>query len=64
MSWAIAAVSFPRDRKKERSLENRSLSHEIDERNEAERELNRVQRELIQTAKLAGVGQMAATLAR
>ncbi|MET3598703.1 sensor histidine kinase [Martelella mangrovi] len=51
-----------RDRTKELSLANQSLSHEIDERIEAERELKRVQRELIQTAKLAGVGQMAATL--
>ena len=52
-----------RDRTKELSLANRSLSHEIEERIEAEKELKRVQRELIQTAKLAGVGQMAATLA-
>ncbi|AQZ53982.1 sensor histidine kinase [Martelella mediterranea] len=51
-----------RDRTKELSLANRSLSHEIEERIEAERELKRVQHELIQAAKLAGVGQMAAAL--
>ncbi|MAM12032.1 MAG: hypothetical protein CML23_16565 [Rhizobiaceae bacterium] len=51
-----------RDRTKELSRANRNLSHEIEERIEAERELKRVQHELIQAAKLAGVGQMAAAL--
>ncbi len=51
-----------RDRTKELSQANRSLSHEIEERIEAEQELKRVQHELIQAAKLAGVGQMAAAL--
>lgn len=51
-----------RDRTKALSEANRNLSHEVEERIEAERELKRVQRELIQAAKLAGVGQMAAAL--
>ena len=51
-----------RDRTRALSLANRNLSHEVEERKEAERELKRVQRELIQAAKLAGVGQMAAAL--
>ncbi len=51
-----------RDRTKALSLINQSLSHEVDERIQAEQKLRKAQTELIQTAKLAVLGQMAATL--
>ncbi|GEO86116.1 two-component sensor histidine kinase [Ciceribacter naphthalenivorans] len=51
-----------RDRTKALSRTNLSLSHEIDERLLTEKRLKETQVELIQAAKLAGLGQMSATL--
>jgi two-component system, NtrC family, C4-dicarboxylate transport sensor histidine kinase DctB len=51
-----------RDRTRALSLTNESLSHEVEERKQAEDKLRTAQAELIQTAKLAVLGQMAATL--
>lgn len=59
---ALRLERIVRDRTRALSLTNASLSHEIEERKQAEARLRLAQNELIQTAKLAVLGQMAATL--
>ena len=51
-----------RDRTRALSITNRSLSHEVEVRREAEERLRKYQDELIQTAKLAALGQMSTAL--
>ena len=51
-----------RDRTRALSKTNRSLSQEVEVRREAEERLRKTQDELIQTAKLAALGQMSAAL--
>ncbi len=59
---ALRLERVVRDRTRALSLTNEELSHEIEERKQAEEKLKQTQAELIQTAKLAVLGQMAATL--
>lgn len=51
-----------RDRTRDLTEANAHLAHEVGEREATERELRRTQDELVQTAKLATLGQMAAAL--
>ncbi|MCO6184734.1 ATP-binding protein [Rhizobium sp. L1K21] len=59
---ALRLERIVRDRTRALSLTNDELSHEVEERKQAEEKLTQAQAELIQTAKLAVLGQMAATL--
>ena len=51
-----------RDRTRALSLSNRSLKREVHERRQAEEQLRRAQSELVQTGKLAALGQMSVSL--
>jgi two-component system, NtrC family, C4-dicarboxylate transport sensor histidine kinase DctB len=51
-----------RDRTRDLTEANAHLAHEVGEREATERELRRTQDELVQTAKLATLGQMSAAL--
>lgn len=59
---ALRLERIVRDRTRQLSSINATLSYEVDERRHAEEKLRTTQAELIQTAKLAVLGQMAATL--
>ncbi len=59
---ALRLERIVRDRTRALSRTNNELSHEVEERKQAEQKLKQTQAELIQTAKLAVLGQMAATL--
>lgn len=59
---ALRLERVVRDRTRALSVTNRSLSHEVEVRREAEERLRKTQDELIQTAKLAALGQMSAAL--
>lgn len=59
---ALRLERIIRDRTRALTVTNLTLSHEVEERRQAEEKLRRTQAELIQTAKLAVLGQMAATL--
>lgn len=59
---ALRLERIVRDRTRALVHTNESLSHEVEERRQAEEKLRQTQAELIQTAKLAVLGQMAATL--
>ncbi|MDY8109961.1 ATP-binding protein [Fulvimarina sp. 2208YS6-2-32] len=59
---ALGLERVVRERTRALSLANAQLTGEIEERRQAERKLRTTQNELVQTAKLAGLGQMAAAL--
>jgi len=59
---ALRLERVVRDRTRALSVTNRSLSREVDVRREAEERLRKTQAELVQTAKLAALGQMSAAL--
>ena len=59
---ALRLERIIRDRTRALTAANLTLSHEVEERRQTEDKLRRTQAELIQTAKLAVLGQMAATL--
>lgn len=59
---ALRLERIVRDRTRALSLTNEELSYEVEERKQTEEKLKQAQAELIQTAKLAVLGQMAATL--
>ena len=59
---ALRLERVVRDRTRALSVTNRSLSHEVEVRREAEDRLRKTQDELIQTAKLAALGQMSTAL--
>ncbi|AKH99023.1 signal transduction histidine kinase regulating C4-dicarboxylate transport system [Hoeflea sp. IMCC20628] len=59
---ALRLERVVRDRTRALSVTNRSLSHEVEVRREAEHRLRKTQDELVQTAKLAALGQMSAAL--
>lgn len=59
---ALRLERVVRDRTRALSVTNRSLSHEVEVRREAEDRLRQTQDELVQTAKLAALGQMSAAL--
>ena len=59
---ALRLERIVRDRTKALSVTNQSRSREIDERREAETRLRRAQADLVQTGKLAALGQMSAAL--
>tara|TARA_R110002020_G_scaffold84230_12_gene208819 strand:- start:3135 stop:4931 length:1797 start_codon:yes stop_codon:yes gene_type:complete len=59
---ALRLERVVRDRTRALSVTNRSLSHEVDVRRAAEARLRKTQNELIQTAKLAALGQMSTAL--
>lgn len=59
---ALRLERLVRDRTRALSVTNRSLSHEVEVRREAEERLRKTQAELVQTAKLAALGQMSAAL--
>tara|TARA_R110002020_G_scaffold145912_1_gene320242 strand:+ start:3553 stop:5322 length:1770 start_codon:yes stop_codon:yes gene_type:complete len=59
---ALRLERVVRDRTRALSVTNRSLSHEVEVRREAEERLRKTQDELVQTAKLAALGQMSAAL--
>ena len=59
---ALRLERVVRDRTRALSVTNRSLSHEVEVRREAEQRLRKYQDELIQTAKLAALGQMSTAL--
>jgi len=59
---ALRLERVVRDRTRALSITNRSLSHEVEVRREAEERLRKYQDELIQTAKLAALGQMSTAL--
>ncbi|MBC7284183.1 ATP-binding protein [Hoeflea sp.] len=59
---ALRLERVVRDRTRALSVTNRSLSHEVEVRREAEERLRKTQDELIQTAKLAALGQMSTAL--
>lgn len=59
---ALRLERVVRDRTRALSVTNRSLSREVDVRREAEDRLRKTQAELVQTAKLAALGQMSAAL--
>ncbi len=59
---ALRLERIVRDRTRALSVTNASLSLEVEERKQTEERLKTAQSELVQTAKLAVLGQMAATL--
>ncbi|OCW59426.1 sensor histidine kinase [Hoeflea olei] len=59
---ALRLERVVRDRTRALSVTNRSLSHEVDVRRAAEERLRKTQNELVQTAKLAALGQMSTAL--
>ena len=59
---ALRLERVVRDRTKALSESNRSLSHEVETRRDAETRLRAAQAELIQAAKLAALGQMSAAI--
>ncbi|MDF1609214.1 ATP-binding protein [Hoeflea sp. YIM 152468] len=59
---ALRLERVVRDRTRALSITNRSLSQEVEVRRQAEARLHKTQNELIQTAKLAALGQMSAAL--
>ena len=59
---ALRLERVVRDRTRALSITNRSLSREVEVRREAEERLRRTQDELVQTAKLAALGQMSTAL--
>jgi len=59
---ALRLERVVRDRTRALSTTNRSLSKEVEVRREAEELLRKTQDELVQTAKLAALGQMSAAL--
>ncbi|WP_052161530.1 ATP-binding protein [Hoeflea sp. BAL378] len=59
---ALRLERVVRDRTRALSVTNRSLSHEVEVRREAEARLRKTQDELVQTAKLAALGQMSTAL--
>lgn len=59
---ALRLERVVRDRTRALSVTNQSLSHEVAVRREAEERLRKTQDELVQTAKLAALGQMSAAL--
>ena len=62
-AFALRLERQVRDRTRALSLTNERLEIEVDERKQIEKELREAQEELVQTAKLAGIGQMSAALA-
>ncbi|MER0238042.1 ATP-binding protein [Fulvimarina sp. MAC8] len=61
-SVALKLERKVRDRTRALSRANQTLTGEVEERRQTEEKLRKTQNELVQTAKLAGLGQMAATL--
>lgn len=59
---ALRLERVVRDRTRALSITNRSLSQEVEVRREAEERLRKTQDELVQTAKLAALGQMSTAL--
>jgi len=59
---ALRLERVVRDRTRALSITNQSLSQEVEVRREAEERLRKTQNELIQTAKLAALGQMSTAL--
>lgn len=59
---ALRLERVVRDRTRALSITNRSLSQEVEVRRQAEARLRTTQDELVQTAKLAALGQMSAAL--
>ena len=59
---ALRLERVVRDRTRALSITNQTLSHEVEVRREAEERLRKTQDELIQTARLAALGQMSAAL--
>jgi two-component system C4-dicarboxylate transport sensor histidine kinase DctB len=59
---ALRLERVVRDRTRALSITNQSLSQEVDVRREAEELLRKTQNELVQTAKLAALGQMSTAL--
>lgn len=59
---ALRLERLVRDRTRALSETNASLAREVDERTRTEEQLRRTQKELVQSAKLAALGQMSATL--
>lgn len=59
---ALRLERVVRDRTRALSITNQSLSQEVDVRREAEELLRKTQKELVQTAKLAALGQMSTAL--
>ncbi len=62
-AFALRLERQVRDRTHELTTTNQQLEIEIDERRLAEKHLREAQQELVQAAKLAGIGQMSAVLA-
>ncbi len=62
-AFALRLERQVRDRTHELTTTNQQLEVEIDERRLAEKHLREAQQELVQAAKLAGIGQMSAVLA-
>ena len=63
LAFSLRLERQVRDRTHELSASNQQLNVEIDERRNAEKHLRDAQNELIQAAKLAGIGQMSTALA-
>jgi two-component system C4-dicarboxylate transport sensor histidine kinase DctB len=63
LAFSLRLERQVRDRTLELSASNQQLNVEIDERRNAEKHLRDAQEELIQAAKLAGIGQMSTALA-
>ncbi|MEN3791950.1 ATP-binding protein [Fulvimarina sp. MAC3] len=61
-SVALRLERKVRDRTRALSRTNQTLTGEVEERRQTEEKLRKTQNELVQTAKLAGLGQMAAAL--
>lgn len=59
---ALRLERVVRDRTRALSMTNRTLSHEVEVRRQAEDRLRKAQAELVQTAKLAALGQMSAAI--
>jgi two-component system C4-dicarboxylate transport sensor histidine kinase DctB len=59
---ALRLERVVRDRTRALSITNQSLSQEVEVRREAEERLRKTQKELVQTAKLAALGQMSTAL--
>ena len=59
---ALRLERLVRDRTRALSQTNASLAREVEERARAEAQLRQTQKELVQSAKLAALGQMSATL--
>ncbi len=62
-AFALRLERQVRDRTHELTSSNEKLGVEIEERRLAEKQLREAQEELVQAAKLAGIGQMSTTLA-